>query len=338
MDQPSESYLYAFYDKILSINCANLCCAEYPRLTIAASPQPLFGPTPPPEGVRPTLSKNDLKFLPKKQFPDFARIAVYSDRQGALPPGIATARDLVDSWEIKPLNCNEHWWTDTAKRSSMKKLRACMDQVYEAAMAGFAYNPDWKRVYALLVVGPYFMHVAWTSRPADDILVPTKKVRIPAKLNEFQKMTYGDRIKTLLENIQHYKARKLPDQVFFYNECVVDYPSKPQEAQAAYQDVSLTTRFLWALACPIKKHFPKVADTCQIFAPPPTKPPMPAGQRARPIPLFACHAVLRLISYTDQCVEHDKTSDHRATCRSHRISTRLAWLRSRRFVLLPSEL
>ncbi len=293
----SESYLYPFYNHILSINCANLRCAEYPRLTIAASPQPLFGPTPPPEGVRPTLSKNDLKFLPKKQFPDFARMAVYSDTRGELPPGIATARDLVDSWEIKPLKCKELWWTATAKQSAMKKLRACMDQVYEAAMAGFAHNPDWKRVYALLVVGPYFTHIAWTSRPADDILVPTKKLHIPAKLSELQKKTYGDRIEDLLVNIQQYKARKLPDQVFFYNDCVVDYPSKTQESQEAYQDVSLTPRFLWALACPIKRHFPKVADTCQMFAPPSTKPPISAGQRVRPSFLSCYHQTN--FSYTD---------------------------------------
>lgn len=81
------------------IDCANpsLHCAEYSLLIVAS----LFAPSPPlrtPQKVHPTLSKSDLKLFRKKLL-WHRRI----QRQTELPP--ATPRDLVDSWEKKPLNC-----------------------------------------------------------------------------------------------------------------------------------------------------------------------------------------------------------------------------------------
>ncbi|KAI0705618.1 hypothetical protein C8Q76DRAFT_801358 [Earliella scabrosa] len=51
--------------------------------------------------------------------------------------------------------------------------------LYEQAMAGFAHSPSWKRVHAMLLIGPFFTHVAWSSRPPDNSLAPIKHVRVP---------------------------------------------------------------------------------------------------------------------------------------------------------------
>ena len=156
--------------------------------------------------------------------------------------------------------------------------------LYEQAMAGFAHSPSWKRVHAMLLIGPFFTHVAWSSRPPDNSLVPIKHVRVPQgkkskdKKTETDTQDYGDAIQVLLDNIERYKSRTLPDQVYFFNERVIKYNVEANDCDHGYHRVTITPQYLWSLAHPISKHFPDFVDTSTMFAPPSRKPPMKPGQ------------------------------------------------------------
>ena len=281
INRSSEHHIYPFYDYILEKKCATVRFTKSSRGSIVCCPQPLFGAVAPPIRVRRTVTKSTpkalpTKALPPKQFPDFARYAIYSDT--TVMPGLPneSGYELVDFGEVKPLNGQAQWWTKKAESAAELLIPKYIGQLYDQAMAGFAHNDSWQRVHARLLIGPFFTHVAWSSRPPDSSLVPIQHVRTPSS-SKAKPQDYEEAIQALLVNIDRYKSRTLPDQVYFFNERVVKYDAAVEDNDA-YHEVSITPHYLWSLDHPISKHFPDFKDTCTLFASPSRKPPMKSVQ------------------------------------------------------------
>ena len=143
----SEYHLYPLYNHIISVNCFTLRHRNAPRVSVAPCPQPLFGPLPPAVRLGDTAPplKADKKTTRQSQFPDFARILVYSDTV-PLPDGSHPVRHVIDAWELKPLNSGSLWWSADGRLSAERSLPAFLEQCQDQAEAGFANNPDWTRL------------------------------------------------------------------------------------------------------------------------------------------------------------------------------------------------
>ncbi|PIL31240.1 hypothetical protein GSI_05938 [Ganoderma sinense ZZ0214-1] len=280
----SEYHLYPIYNFIIVLNCATLRHTTTSRISIAPCPQALFGVPPPaiPFGYK-TAPKTDNKGEPPSQFPDFARIFVCSDIK-SFPDGTVPPRDIVDFWELKALNSGFPWWHRNSSVISKgpvmaDNLKQCQDQ----AEAGFAHNPRWTRIYALLIVGAFFTQLVWKDRPPEETLTPLEEVDVPDVSNQARRETarrpYGKIIDKLLAQIKRYEKRQAPEVVIF-NAPVFDYAEKNPKDE--YQPVSLSSEFLWALAQPLQLHFPDVPvePTSWWFPKTNERPKMTAGDES----------------------------------------------------------
>ena len=271
----SESPLYLLYNHIYGTECATLHYPGHPRISIGLCPQPLFGTPGPVATYEKTKSESvekNEKPLPPHQRPDSARFLLYSDRRNGakLPPGITSSRILICFQENKTLNIPHAWWTREAHDTAGARIAANLPQVYDAVMAAFAHNPDWKRVHAVLLIGPFFTHMAWTSRPTDEQLAPVPSNHLPKGKKKAKGRAYEIIVERLLGEISHYEARKLPDEIYFHNEPVFEYPDLKEDEE--YQDVELSPAFLWTMTSPVTKHFPHIKPRSSMFAPPSIKP------------------------------------------------------------------
>ncbi|RPD54214.1 hypothetical protein L226DRAFT_563534 [Lentinus tigrinus ALCF2SS1-7] len=274
-----ESPLYLLFNHIYSTECTTLYYPGQPRISIGVCPQPLFG-TPGPVATRENskLTKKNDKSLPPHQRPDSARFLLYSDRgnDAKLPKGITSARVLICFHENKTLNIPDAWWTAEARQAADAKIAANLPQVYDTVMAAFAHHPDWKRVHAVLLIGPFFTHLAWNSRPTDQQLAPVQPNPLPKDPKKAKGKAYKIIIDKLLQEISQYKDRRLPDEIYYYNQPVVEYHDL-QEGEE-YQDVRLSPQFLWTLASPVTKYYPQIKQRSSMFAPPSVKPRISVGQ------------------------------------------------------------
>ncbi|KAI1795051.1 hypothetical protein LXA43DRAFT_993261 [Ganoderma leucocontextum] len=302
----SEHHLYPLYNHILTLTCFDLRHPNNARVSLSCSPQALFGEIPlpgtgneessdPSNGVgkrRKSVKKKDQKkkteeaeeddsrYLPPKQFPDFARLVVFSNREerfGRSGPAIACG--IADFFELKSLSGPERWGTDEAEAAALNHISQHLTQVYDSAMAGFAYNPSWKQLYAFLIIGPYFTQLHWKKRPKDDVLKPIVKTEVPASIKEG--VDYRGLIGKVLNQIPLYEARRrqnaLPD-VLYYNEPVFSY--QPGDEDSSYQRISLSSAFVFSLSSPIKTGFPQLSRRSSIFEPPTSKPKLIWGTKS----------------------------------------------------------
>ncbi|KAI0308467.1 hypothetical protein OF83DRAFT_246008, partial [Amylostereum chailletii] len=140
----SENHLYPVYSLINSQSCATLTHPRYPDASIAYSSQPLFGNRKRPEDDTIPPEADDIL---DSQIPDYARILVFRTENMK----DADVRDLIDEWEIKAHNVPLLWDDPKTREDAITKMRLHLDQVYDQAMAAFNHNPEWERVYTLLI-------------------------------------------------------------------------------------------------------------------------------------------------------------------------------------------
>ncbi|PIL27120.1 hypothetical protein GSI_10261 [Ganoderma sinense ZZ0214-1] len=296
----SEHHLYPLYSHILSLSCWNLRHPNQPRATLVSCPQPLFGKPPPAKtedlskkkgsktkgnskakGESQSKTKGDSKPEPKKeksrslkQIPDFARIFIFSDDGDRLEgTGLSSIHELADFFELKVLNCSDSWWAVEAEALAEGELWAHVLQVYNAAMAGFACNPTWKEVHAILVIGVLFTQLVWSKRPSDDALKPLASPRVPKNIKPDR--AYDGVINGLLRQISSFEIRATPDCIF-YNAHVFQYNHDSEDPK--YPRVSLSKEFLCALDRPIKKLYPQLLPRSALFQPPANEPRIPRGR------------------------------------------------------------
>ena len=298
----SEHHLYPLYSHIFSLSCWNLRHPNQPRATLVSCPQPLFGKPPAaktgavskkktepkakgaktkgePKSKGEPKTKGDSQPEPnkkqrsRKQIPDFARIFVFSDDGDRLQgTGLSSTRELADFCELKVLNCNHPWWVTEAQHMAELELLEHLLQVYNAAMAGFAHNPTWKQVHAILIVGAFFTQVVWSKRPADDALQHLASPRVPKTIKADR--AYDGVINGLLRQIPSFELRVTPDCIF-HNAPVFEYNHSPESP--THPRVSLSTEFLCALDRPIKKLYPQLSPRSALFQPPTNQPRAPRG-------------------------------------------------------------
>ncbi len=304
----SEHHLYPLYNHILTLTCLDLRHPNNARVSLSCSPQALFGSIPQlsetGNGVTSSDTsdggetrgkaakkkkkvqkkanegeEDDSRDLPPKQLPDFARLLVFSDRDEHLARSWpAMTCGIADFFELKPLNCGEHWSTDEAKTAARNVIKSHLTQVYDSAMAGFAYNPGWKRLYALLIIGGYFTQLYWKKRPNDDVLKPVLRTEVPASIKEG--VDYRELIGKVVNEISFYEARReenaLPEMLY-HNEPVFSY--EPGGEGADHRRASLSSVFIFALSSPIKTGFPELSRRSSMFEPPAIKPKLQWGMK-----------------------------------------------------------
>ncbi len=307
----SEHYLYPLYSHIFSLSCWNLRHPNQPRDTLVSCPQPLFGKPPPaktedgakkqsklktkqsskttgdpntnPNTKDASESKPNLKKKQRslKQIPDFARIFVFSDDDDRLQgTGLSSGiRELAEFCELKVLNCHHRWWAIKAQSMAEDELLDHLLQVYNAAMAGFAHNPTWKQVHAILIIGVFFTQLVWGSRPSDDALKPVVSPNVPKKVRPGR--PYDTVINGLLHQIPSFEVRVAP-VCTFHNASVFTYNHSAEDL--FYPRVSLSREFLWALDHPAKKLYPQLSPRSTLFQAPVDKPRVPNGTSVSMLP------------------------------------------------------
>ncbi|KAI1792228.1 hypothetical protein LXA43DRAFT_350194 [Ganoderma leucocontextum] len=292
-NRSSESSLYPLYSLILTLTCFNLRHPNEPRVSLMSCPQPFFGKVPQPgeKGNDPSdpsarkmtkEQKKKQRLLPSYQFPDFARLLIFTgggDDDGKSPSdfGLETDHDISEFFELKRLNCRGRWWSTEAKATAKAGVPAFLPQVHDAAMAGFAYNPEWKTVYAILIVGVYFTQIRWDSRPSDQALKPIIQTKIPTTVKAG--VPYRELIGKLLGEIDQYLTRPIPE-ISFYNEPVFTYDPPQPGPEESRPGVSLSPKFLYALSKPTTTRFPQLSPRSTLFESRVRKPSMAKGSKS----------------------------------------------------------
>ncbi|KAI0752891.1 hypothetical protein C8Q80DRAFT_1148994 [Daedaleopsis nitida] len=250
----SEHRLYTVYDHICSHLCNIVEPSGYPKNTISHTPQDLFGVEVPPAGSEPQAPLNK-KELYEERFPDFARHIFCSSEY---------LRLLIDCWEIKGLNIPASWDSEQARRAALKAISGEMEQVFVTAMAGFAHNPNWEHVHALLIIGVYFSQFVWT-RPEGEIERALSDISINHVLTKEEMQNVMKRYE---DRITQFKSRALP-KVQFYNAPVFKFHTPTDDHPIR---VTLSPEFLFATRLPLKKHFKSCKIQSSWLSPPSRKP------------------------------------------------------------------
>ncbi|PIL27138.1 hypothetical protein GSI_10279 [Ganoderma sinense ZZ0214-1] len=283
-NRSSEASLYPLYSLILTLSCLNTRHPNEPRISLMSSPQAFFGEVPPPgdEGRDPSDPSSreqtrqmvgQQRLLPSYQYPDFARLLIFAgidddDEKSPSDFGLEAYCDISEFLELKRLNCRDQWWSREAKTLAKDAVRQFISQVYDAAMAGFAYNPKWKTVYAILIVGVYFTQVCWESRPSEETLRPIIQTKVPVTVEEG---AYGGLIAQVIREIKQYSNRAVPT-VTFYNEPVFTYnPATPPRGAARPARMFLSSKFLNALSKPTTR-FTQLSSRSTLFKSQPQEP------------------------------------------------------------------
>ncbi|EJF61579.1 hypothetical protein DICSQDRAFT_169995 [Dichomitus squalens LYAD-421 SS1] len=294
----SEHKLYSLFNLILSLHSLNLRHRNDYRVSLISCPQTLFGAIPPigvseeedsnllQQAEEKAKAKSDngseqeeqsMGDLPPERCPDFARFVIFSDKEELLSrSGLSATREIVDFYELKALNCPQKWWTEEARIAAEAIMMATITQVYETAMAAFAYNPDWKQLFGVIVVGAYFTQVVWKKRPSDDVLRPIFDTEVPETVKKG--VSYRELIGKLLNQIPQYEERVLPE-ILYWNAPVFNY----HRVEDSCDDprVSLTLQFLWAMGSPIKTNFSQLVPRSGLFEMPAKKPSISWGTRSQ---------------------------------------------------------
>lgn len=186
---------------------------------------------------------------------------MFGDDGGLLEgTGLSSIRELVEFCELKALNSPHRWWTKGAERDALLESEVHLLQLYNAAMAGFAHNPSWKQVYAILIVGAYFTQVVWTARPPEKALKPLAHARVPKTIQPDR--AYDNVINTLLRQVPNFEARVAPE-CFFHNAPVFAYDHDREDPN--HPRVSLSSKFLFALDRPIRNLYPQMSPRSSLF-------------------------------------------------------------------------
>ena len=294
-NRSSEHHLYLLFNYILSLNSLDFHHPNSPGDSLICCPQALFGDIPDlgafqggkersskemGQKTKGGSNKNNSKqkrlsvgVLPPERFPDFARFVISSGKNQLLSGlSLHAPYDIADFFELKALNSLELWWTADAKRAAQTLITSSLAQVYDTAMAGFAYNPAWKQVYGIIVAGGYFSFFIWKERPSDHVLRPIFPTKVPKVVKEGA--SYRRLIGRLLNQEAEYQRRVLPE-VLYWNEPVFDY--KPDNIY--YCRASLSAKFLWTMRYSMKTRFPQFLPRSALFTPPDKKPPMTKGTK-----------------------------------------------------------
>ena len=292
----SEHHLYVLFNLILSLSSLDLHHPNDSGVSVMCGPQALFGMIPPiglfhagkersskeMEQAKEALDDDNSEqttrsvgALCPQKFPDFARFVISRDRN-LLPGGLGlfAPYQIADFYELKALNCTERWWEEYAERAAGTIITSNLTQMYDTAMAGFAYNPAWKQAYGIIVAGAYFTFLVWKERPADHVLRPIPQTKIPKTVKEG--VSYRRLIGRLLNQVEEYQRRVLPE-VLYWNEPVFEY----QSGDSDYRRISLTPKFLWAMRYSIKNRFPELLPRSALFTAPDKKPSMTKWTKVR---------------------------------------------------------
>ncbi|KAI0689766.1 hypothetical protein C8T65DRAFT_766154 [Cerioporus squamosus] len=218
----------------------------------------------PPAGeALPAVVPNAVRKLYPEQYPDFIRVFLSANKDGT-----KSIKQLVDIWEIKDHNIRDQWHTQEARNIAWNYMTnsKTLDQVYNQAMAAFAHNAGWKKVFHLLIVGIYFSQFVFT-RPDGEIKRPLTPMEINNKLSTEEARAALTRLR---DRIAEHKARVMPT-VEYFNQPVLVFHA------GAAVEMRLSQQFLYAIRLPLKE-FKGCKFQPSWFSPSSDKPePVPAN-------------------------------------------------------------
>ncbi|RPD55445.1 hypothetical protein L227DRAFT_566613 [Lentinus tigrinus ALCF2SS1-6] len=272
MNRASERYLYALFGYVGVNLCNTIEPPNFPEVTIAFTPQGLLGPRKPPAGETvvqaPVTDEFGRPVRPfPEQYPDFLRAlisAVESEGQ------VKSIHQIVDIWEIKDHNISADWNTPEAHESAWRAMTnsRTLDQVYIQAMAAFAHNPEWEKIYHTLIVGIYFSQFVFDRPQGTELDRPLSPIHVHNNMLPKARQAALDRLN---DRIAQYQART-PPSIEYFNQPVLTFGlGQKASMDSPKQDVSLSPQFLYALRLPLKQY-----KGCKFqqswFSPSPKKP------------------------------------------------------------------
>ena len=231
--------------------CGKICETALPKghpsVSVETVAQYAFGGSVSVQG--PAQKRRDIP----SEIPDFVRLVVAGDiNQGSMFDGEGKKgrvhHELVDLFEIKPLNVPVAWDSPEARAEAEKEIPKHIFQVYSEAMAAFIRNPEWKKLYAWLIIGIYYTQFYW-KRPEGDIRPPVYfnySKDIPHKV--YSPKEYQALLDRMDDAIKECEAREMPD-IVCWNEAIFTFlDSKNPHAPA----LKLSPQLLWSMRLPLK--------------------------------------------------------------------------------------